>query len=221
MANPAKIIFGRLALRSAPAPIASGEIPLGVPGESFVYFMYGADGDVLYVGVTDDLSQRIAGHATAAWRRSVRRIAWHKYASRVDAERAETYWIRELLPQFNVRDNGRRWMAATMGHRRPYDAEAWRRLGEVIREERMRMRWTQTAIARDAHVDVKYWRGLERGESTRHERELLESAERVLGWHPGSVESVLAGGEPNRLSEEERMERAHAEHAALALGERF
>lgn len=208
-------------MRHAPEPLASGEIALGVPGESFVYFMYGADGDILYVGVTDDLSQRIAGHATAAWRRQVRRITWNKYASRTEAERAETYWIRELLPEYNVRDNGRRVLAADMGHRRPYGAEAWRGLGARVRAERSAIRWSQKAMATDAKVHVEDLRALERGESARHDRTLLDAVERALNWHPGSIESILAGGEPQPLTAQERQERAFAEHARLALGERI
>ena len=208
-------------MRPPPEPLASGDIPLGLPLESFVYFMYGADGDILYVGVTDDLSQRIAGHATAAWRRRVRRITWNKYASRSEAERAETYWIRELLPEHNIRDNGRRLMAAAMGHRRPYGAAAWRTLGARIRAARSAARRSQTAMAADAGMRVEDLRALERGEATRHDKALLGAVEHALQWHPGSIETVLAGGEPVPLTAEERQERAFAEHARLSLGERI
>ena len=153
--------------------------------------------------------------------RQVDRTTWELYADRDEAEYAETYWIRHLYPRHNRKDNGRRIAAEAMGHRRLYDPMAWRRLGEVIRADRAAMRQTQKGAAAEARIEVAMFRSLERGAGTCYEQAVLESVERVMCWHPGSLETVLAGGEPDRLTEAELMDRARAEHAALALGDRL
>lgn len=210
-------------MRPPKPSIATGEIPVSRYGAiSYVYRAYDQDGDLLYVGVTDELFSRIHQHKlSAAWWPQAHRIVWEQYATRIEAERAERYSIMELLPQHNRRDNHRRILAAEMGHRRPYDGEAWRRLGDVIRAERTGVRRTQTSIAGDAGVDVTAFRRLERGEAVKYKRRFLERVEVALGWHSGSIEAVLGGGEPSRMSEEELSERARAAHALVSLGDRI
>ena len=207
-------------MKPPPEPLASGEIPM--PTCCYVYRMFDAHNELLYVGVTENLCQRIAKHwVEQPWRHQIARITWEEYATREDALYAERYLIRHLYPQYNIAENGRRVAAERMGHRRLYDADAWVRLGSVIRDARTEMRWPQKAIAADARVTVQDYRSLERGESTQYDKVFLDAIECVLCWHPGSIESVLAGGEPSRLSEEELQQRAFAEHARLSLGERI
>jgi predicted GIY-YIG superfamily endonuclease len=210
-------------MRPPKPPIATGEVPFSRYGAtSYVYRAYDRDDELLYVGVTDDLFSRMHQHKlSAAWWTQAERIVWEQYENRIEAERAERYSIMELLPQHNRRDNHRRILAAEMGHRRPHDGEAWRRLGNVIRAERTTMRRTQTSIAGDAHVDVTDFRCLERGEAVKYERWFLERVEIALGWHGGSIEAVLGGGEPSRLNEEELSDRARAAARLVSLGDRI
>jgi len=208
-------------LRPQP-PLETGELPVPMRGEAFVYRMYDENGDVLYVGVADDVSARVGKHhQERLWFPRVRRIVWERHPSRADAEHAERYFIAQLVPEHNIRDNGRRVLAAQMGHRKPYPGEAWQRLGQSVRAERARTRRAQKEIAAAASVSMAEYRALERGESTRYERIFLERVEAALAWKPGSFEAVLAGGEPARLTDAELFERALTAHRVSSPGDRI
>lgn len=81
-----------------------------------------------------------------------------------------------------------------------YEIEAWRRLGKLIRRQRTRLRidtdeWA-SLVGRTSRVLL----GLERGEKTGEET--LRRVEELLGWAEGSIESILAGGEPTLVPEQ-------------------
>jgi predicted GIY-YIG superfamily endonuclease len=204
-----------------PTPIASGEMPNRFQ-VSYVYQGFDADGDLLYVGVTDDLAMRIGDHrrVRAEWIYLAVTITWEMFQLREDANRVEHHLIRTLQPRFNRADNGLRLKAADMGHRFHHDRDSWQRLGQVIRRERGLMRITQTALAREARLDVSIVRSLECCNAVAYPADVLEQMESALTWHPGSLEEILAGGEPDRLTDAERAERARAAAHARFAGAR-
>lgn len=69
------------------------------------------------------------------------------------------------------------------------------RLGQLVSEQRKRHSLSVSAAARAAGIDRGTWTGLEKGirdtEDYMHVR-----IERVLGWAPGSIDTILAGGQP-------------------------
>jgi hypothetical protein len=74
------------------------------------------------------------------------------------------------------------------------------RLAELIRTRRLSQRLSASAAARLADVDRDTWSSAEKG--ARRLREYNYSGfERALRWSPGSIEAVLAGGEPTLLAE--------------------
>jgi len=69
-----------------------------------LYRLYGADGTLLWVGITGSLSERFAQHAASKpWWPDVARktVAWCQ--DRSDAARAEAAAIRDEHPLYNVR----------------------------------------------------------------------------------------------------------------------
>lgn len=200
-----------------PEPVITGEIPI-TPRAAFVYQAYDGTDGLLYIGITENLDQRLAAHRrTSRWFIDARRIAWAQYADRATAERVEYRLIRELYPQYNIAFNDFRRLAATMGHRRLYSTAAWRHLGEVIRDERERKRRPQRAVAHDGMLQITVLRDMEAGASTRYELAELQALEYGMGWQQGSVEKVLMGGSPTYLNADERFLRAGAEADRLDL----
>lgn len=72
------------------------------------------------------------------------------------------------------------------------------RLGHAIESRRKAMGLSLSAAARLAGVDRATWTGSERG-TRQTETYNYASIERALKWVPGSVETVLAGGDPIEL----------------------
>lgn len=186
---------------------------------SYVYQAWDADGDLLYVGVTDNVIMRLAGHqrGNSEWLQYAVRVTWDEYASRAMAEHIEGRLIGQLQPRFNVAMNAQRHVAARMGHRRKYVDEAWSVLAAAVRQRREALRLTQTAVAGSAGVDVAEVRSIERSEKTAYPAPALAALEGSLDWHPGSIEAVLRGEAPNPLTAEEIAARARAgAHAMFA-----
>lgn len=204
-------------MRLLPSPVSSGSLEFDFTA-TFVYYAWDKDGDLLYVGVTDDLPRRLAGHrqAHAEWTRYAVRLTWDRYATRDEGEWVESRQIKTLLPRYNIRDNGRRVAAERMGMRHLHDTAASVRLGEVVRQDRGRM--SQMAAARVARISVEDWRAVEARERQRHPKSALSGVELALRWHPGSVEAVLSGGEPDRFTEVDNMAHAMAAMAAFSPG---
>lgn len=196
-----------------PDPLAAGELPLSDYPTAFVYYAYAADGDLLYVGLADDVTSRIASHRRAGspWIRHTTRITWQRYASRAVAAGVEERAIGDLVPKYNIALNWRREVAAEMGLRFLPDEAAWCWLAAAVRGERTRQRRTQTSVARDARIALEDLRALERATRQRYPRHVLSALEAVLCWRVGSVESVLTGGIPDPMSESELQERTMSE----------
>ena len=67
------------------------------------------NGDLLYVGVTLELSSRQKKHvAEAKWRHMIFKILCEPFASREEALAAETRAIWDEFPKFNMIHNGQR-----------------------------------------------------------------------------------------------------------------
>ncbi|WP_226967102.1 helix-turn-helix domain-containing protein [Streptomyces phaeolivaceus] len=96
------------------------------------------------------------------------------------------------------------------------DPEVWRRLGRALREARERRGWSQEELAAEAGVSKGAVQGAEAGRvpKTRMPQTLAPIA-RALGWPAGSVERVIAGGEPPGGWHDVRAEIADEEVAAI------
>jgi transcriptional regulator with XRE-family HTH domain len=71
----------------------------------------------------------------------------------------------------------------------------WARLGERVRSERIRLgHMTQAAFARRAGIGRRTVSDLERGTRGNYSPDTLAAVEGALGWEPGTVAAVLAGG---------------------------
>lgn len=85
----------------------TGSISLKLVGTA-VYRIYNWRGDLLYVGITDSICQRMTNHLqTAAWAGQASRVEWEEHPTRSAAELEEWRQIRDLKPRFNVNKRGR------------------------------------------------------------------------------------------------------------------
>lgn len=75
------------------------------------------------------------------------------------------------------------------------DVEAHKRLGTIVKRERLRRRMTQRTFGELAGVSNQTLIAVEKGEPPVKPRSLwlVESA---LGWPAGTVDQILEGGEP-------------------------
>lgn len=72
----------------------------------FVYQLHNAAGEVIYVGVTSSLMNRLHAHITDKKKRDhIHRVTWVEAESRIDAEQIEFRLIRSLQPAFNSNHN--------------------------------------------------------------------------------------------------------------------
>ncbi|GGP00198.1 helix-turn-helix domain-containing protein [Wenjunlia tyrosinilytica] len=70
------------------------------------------------------------------------------------------------------------------------------RLGQALKQARKRLDWSQSTVAKQIRVSVAVVSDVENGaERQRVTRTMRDYAE-LVGWPAGSVESVIAGGEP-------------------------
>jgi transcriptional regulator with XRE-family HTH domain len=72
----------------------------------------------------------------------------------------------------------------------------WERLAEAIKAARKARGWTQKDLAATARVGFSTVQRLESGKPASRTPASLPHVERALGWAHGSVEDILAGGEP-------------------------
>jgi predicted GIY-YIG superfamily endonuclease len=80
------------------------------PVRTALYRFYGADGELLYVGITNRLQKRWREHSrhyAATWWPKVRSNTVHWYPNRTEAGRAEREAIRTEKPLYNVMHTGR------------------------------------------------------------------------------------------------------------------
>lgn len=98
-----------------------GKPPAGRTG---LYRLIGADGQLLYVGISCDPETRMKAHHGRAWWSQVEsnRIEWHE--TRVAALVAERIAIREERPRYNVAETALHTRLAARSAR-PLDAEDW------------------------------------------------------------------------------------------------
>ena len=75
-------------------------------------------------------------------------------------------------------------------------AEGWISLGEHVRRERAQRRQTQQEFAQAIGLSVRTLGSIEAGTGTRYDRVTRDVIEWALGWAPGSIEQVIAGGRP-------------------------
>jgi len=80
-----------------------------------VYWAYGDDGELLYVGLTNDWPRRWREHGPMAW--EVKRLEFEWFLSREEAEPRERQAIIAGKPKYNSAHH--------------HDIGAWRRLTEV------------------------------------------------------------------------------------------
>jgi hypothetical protein len=86
-----------------------------------------------------------------------------------------------------------------------YSPEAWLRLGRMLERRRGELGYGFRQRARFARergcgkISVKTISRLEKGERAYYPQSTLGTVETMYQWAPGSVDSVLTGGEPNAL----------------------
>jgi transcriptional regulator with XRE-family HTH domain len=82
-------------------------------------------------------------------------------------------------------------------------AQDWKRLAEAVRHERRRRGLTQKALADSAGVVEASVQKLERGDGYERRPTAPYAVAEAFGWTRGSIESILAGGEPMSASPRE------------------
>lgn len=76
-------------------------------GAASVYYFYDRQGNLLYVGMTQDIRRRWAQHAEdKSWWHLVARKEYVTYSTREEAARVEAHQIRTQRPMFNRAMNG-------------------------------------------------------------------------------------------------------------------
>ena len=110
-----------------------------------------------------------------------------------------------------------------------YSPEAWLRLGRMLERRRGELGYGFRQRARFARergngkISVKTISRLEKGERAYYPQSTLGAVETMYQWAPGSVESVLLGGEPNALliGPQAEMNPITTEYAPPTSGERL
>jgi excisionase family DNA binding protein len=76
---------------------------------SYVYRAYGDDGRLLYVGMSDNVENRLQQHRVnnAAWFDHLANVTVEQHPDRISAEAAERNAIRSERPLYNVSGSGR------------------------------------------------------------------------------------------------------------------
>jgi hypothetical protein len=77
----------------------------------------------------------------------------------------------------------------------PTDGD-WRRLATYVTRRREALGKTQAAVAADGGPSVATLRQIEDGERANYRGGILVRLEQALLWKPGSIDTILAGGEP-------------------------
>lgn len=81
---------------------------VGIPLFQYVYFMYSQNGYLLYVGITNNLRNRLYDHwKTKPWIGEVHRIEVETYKTREEAKSRETEVILGQGPVYNIAENQR------------------------------------------------------------------------------------------------------------------
>ncbi len=80
--------------------------------------------------------------------------------------------------------------------RMEYPDSAWAHLAAAVRAQRLRLGLTQQQAAAVAGVSKIVWGKVENAGQTSYRDRTLVAVEQAMGWAPGSVEQILAGGQP-------------------------
>jgi hypothetical protein len=110
-----------------------------------------------------------------------------------------------------------------------YSPEAWLRLGRMLERRRGELGYGFRQRARFARecgggkISVKTISRLEKGERAYYPQSTVGTVETVYQWSPGSVESVLLGGEPSALlmGQPVELDPITTEYAPATSGERL
>lgn len=96
----------------------------------------------------------------------------------------------------------------------------WERLAEAVKNRRLKLGLSARSAAMAAGINRATWGSME--DNTRRISEHLWSGvERALSWAPGSVQTVLAGGEPLVIQREPGTRRLPADFDLLDEYERI
>ena len=72
----------------------------------------------------------------------------------------------------------------------------WQRLGEIIVERRLALGWTQVKFSIAAGVSTMVISDMENGRRADYQIATLVKVQNALGWATGSIQDILAGGNP-------------------------
>ena len=100
------------------------------------------------------------------------------------------------------------------------DGSAWVRLGELLEERRVEIDPSYRNLrlfCEEAGLDYRLCWDIEHARRTNYRRPTLTAVEVAYGWKPGSIRSVLAGGDPTPSAiSPERREALRAARKGLA-----
>lgn len=93
----------RVEVDAAQQAATSSVSPLDEPDGFYVYFLWAADGKLMYVGKSTNIFVRLGAHlGDPMRRRRVRRVTVKRYPTEAAMERAESRAIGTLHPEWNV-----------------------------------------------------------------------------------------------------------------------
>lgn len=75
-------------------------------------------------------------------------------------------------------------------------AKDWRRLADLAARRRAELRLTQADVAQRGPLSLDRVQAIEGAKKKSYRLSTLAALERALEWAPGSVDSILVGGEP-------------------------
>jgi transcriptional regulator with XRE-family HTH domain len=99
------------------------------------------------------------------------------------------------------------------------DEPQWPRLAKAVKERRLKLGLSTRTAAGAAGINRATWASTEE-EERRLSQHLWSGVERALAWAPGSVETILGGGEPT-LIQLERAAPASRLPAGFSLREEY
>jgi hypothetical protein len=77
--------------------------------------------------------------------------------------------------------------------------EGWQRLAEAVKRRRGQCDWTQLDVYVQGGPSIDRIQAIESVRTDSYSARTISKLERGLGWEPGSVRAVLAGGEPTPI----------------------
>jgi predicted GIY-YIG superfamily endonuclease len=113
---------------------------------AYVYRHFGADGTLLYIGISLNAVARLSHHRRhAPWFKKIARVYVQRFATRHDAERAECEAINSEKPKFNLKKRSKaRTMTRNAAYatfdvtlRNPRNAWSGRKIPKARRRHRM------------------------------------------------------------------------------------